>query len=43
MHYVLGVDNEKIQLLNVKRIIKIVSFKKFSIVSDVRFHANVFW
>jgi len=29
--------------LNVKRRIKIVSFKKFSKVSDVRFRANVFW
>ena len=35
--------NDKIQLLNVKHRIKIVSFKKFSTVSDVSFPANVFW
>jgi len=35
--------NDKIQLLNVKHRIKIVSFKKFSKVGDVRFRANVFW
>jgi len=32
----------KIQLLNVKHTIKIVSFKKFSKVGDVGFSANVF-
>ena len=34
--------NDKVQLLNVKHRIKIVSFKKFSKVGDVRFRANVF-
>ena len=35
--------NEKIQLLNVKHRIKIVSLKKFSKVSDARFRANVLY